>query len=400
MRKSVFMSICAALVSALLVGTSGCGPLLIPPVEQQILSGAEESSQPEVSSANGRDESSAPQRQEESSSASGVPFEQEPEDSFDYSRYIGEWIPVSRIDAKDVSYRGGSLLTIESAQGGNVRFSLTSVSAGANGRAAQVEGTCSFFNGKGTYIFDDDGWGNAGTLQMEFLEDGSISLTAQSTGAKGDKGILGSSGTYYSTNAKATYTGAPENQQAVVVEADGSSAIVSLKIWENGVWNSVISVSGMVGKSGITVSPSETTTATPEGVFRLGFSFGLKKPDTKLDFRTVTKDTYWVDDSGSKYYNMWRESTSGKDWSSAEGLYSQFTKGSMRHCIVMEFNGNGLTSDGVKAGGGSVIFFCGRAGELAATNGDIYIKDADMVEMLSYLDKDKNPVIAVWPRGE
>ena len=47
-----------------------------------------------------------------------------------------------------------------------------------------------------------------------------------------------------------------------------------------------------------------------------------------------------------------------------------------------------------------MIFFCGRAGELAATNGDIYIKDADMVEMLSYLDKDKNPVIAVWPRGE
>ena len=97
---------------------------------------------------------------------------------------------------------------------------------------------------------------------------------------------------------------------------------------------------------------------------------------------------------------MWRETTTGKDWSSAEALYSQFTKGKMRHCIVMEFNGNGLTSDGVKPGAGSVIFFCGRAGELTPTNGDIYIQDSDMLKILSYLDKSKAPVIAVRSKGE
>ncbi len=107
-----------------------------------------------------------------------------------------------------------------------------------------------------------------------------------------------------------------------------------------------------------------------------------------------------MDDSGSKYYNMWREGTSGKDWSSAEALYSQFTKGSMRHCIVMEFNGNGLTSDGVKAGRRIGHLSSAAVREsLPPTNGDIYIKNADMVKMLSYLDKDKTPVIAVWPRG-
>ena len=82
------------------------------------------------------------------------------------------------------------------------------------------------------------------------------------------------------------------------------------------------------------------------------------------------------------------------------GIVFPVYKRKMRHCIVMEFNGNGLTSDGVKPGAGSVIFFCGRAGELTPTNGDIYIQDSDMLKILSYLDKSKAPVIAVRSKGE
>lgn len=398
MRKTISMCICAVLLAGMLAGTSGCGLVWVPPVGQEFSDSGESSRQEEVSSK--REESAGVPEKEEGSSYESGNSSALREDSFDYSRYVGEWVPVSRIGAQDVSYRGGSILTIKSVQNGNVHFSLKSVSAAPSGNAAQVEGNCAFYNGKGIYSFEDDGWGNAGTLQIEFSEDGSILVEARSAGSESESGVLGASGIYYSTGAQASYAGTPENQQAVVVETEGSSAMVSLRLWKDGAWDSVMSVSGMVGKSGITLSPSETTAATPEGVFRLGFAFGLEKPDTKLDFRTVTKDTYWVDDSGSKYYNMWRESASGKDWSSAEPLYSQFTKGNMRHCIVMEFNGNGLTSDGVEAGGGSVIFFCGRSGDLTSTNGDIYIADADMVKMLSYLDKDKNPVIAVWPRGE
>lgn len=400
MRRCVSIFICAVLGMGMLISSSGCG-VMVPPIPQSVSETEDVSSREESVSQDG-EESSIPEKEEsESSAESKVVSRQEIEDTFDYDSYKGEWVSISRIDARDAAYRGGGVFTIRSINNGKILFSLQYTSAAPDSYTAEVEGECAFFDGKGEYSFQDDGLGNAGVLKMELLEDGSVSVKAESSGTDNDGwGIFGASGIYYSTDAKAVYEGAPENQQAVMVETLGSSADITLKTWKNGKWDAVFSTGGTVGKSGITLSPSETSTATPEGVFRLGFTFSLEKPNTKLDYRPVTENIYWVDDAGSKYYNMWRETTTGKDWSSAEALYSQFTKGKMRHCIVMEFNGNGLTSDGVKPGAGSVIFFCGRAGELTPTNGDIYIQDSDMLKILSYLDKSKAPVIAVRSKGE
>ena len=313
MRRCVSIFICAVLGMGMLISSSGCG-VMVPPIPQSVSETEDVSSREESVSQAGED-SSVPEKEEsESSAESKVVSQQEIEDTFDYGSYKGEWISISRIDARDAAYRGGGGFTIRSINNGKILFSLQYTSAAPDSYTAEVEGECAFFDGKGEYSFQDDGLGNAGVLKMELLEDGSVSVKAESSGTDNDGwGIFGASGIYYSTDAKAVYEGAPENQQAVMVETLGSSADITLKTWKNG---------------------------------------------------------------------------------------NQFTKGKMRHCIVMEFNGNGLTSDGVKPGAGSVIFFCGRAGELTPTNGDIYIQDSDMLKILSYLDKSKAPVIAVRSKGE
>ena len=52
----------------------------------------------------------------------------------------------------------------------------------------------------------------------------------------------------------------------------------------------------------------------------------------------------------------------------------------MRHCIVIEFNGDGLSSDGVRPGCGSVIFLCGAGRIPVLYLRDVYIPEADMLD--------------------
>ena len=80
------------------------------------------------------------------------------------------------------------------------------------------------------------------------------------------------------------------------------------------------------GKNGLTKDKKEGDLKTPIGKFKLGIILGMKpkdeiKLDEKLNYKQITKNMYWVDDSKSKYYNQLVDITEvEKDWKTAEHL--------------------------------------------------------------------------------
>ena len=92
-------------------------------------------------------------------------------------------------------------------------------------------------------------------------------------------------------------------------------------------WTCIVDTEGHVGMNGISTNAYEGSVCTPEGVFALGFAFGIKDdPGTRMEYRKVDQYDYWVDDPDSEYYNQWCDSReTGIKWKSAEHLI-EFTK--------------------------------------------------------------------------
>jgi L,D-peptidoglycan transpeptidase YkuD (ErfK/YbiS/YcfS/YnhG family) len=100
-----------------------------------------------------------------------------------------------------------------------------------------------------------------------------------------------------------------------IVTVVGSETTASVTLWEktNNLWGEVSSISGYVGFSGIGQA-SEGSKHTPKGSYTLGFAFGKSNPGTKLPFRQITPNSYWISDVNSNLYNTWQEGNySGND---------------------------------------------------------------------------------------
>jgi L,D-peptidoglycan transpeptidase YkuD (ErfK/YbiS/YcfS/YnhG family) len=99
-----------------------------------------------------------------------------------------------------------------------------------------------------------------------------------------------------------------------VVGTGGSDAW--LVPWEkrNGVWVAIGGGTGAkVGPKGISAAYKEGSTYTPAGVFTLPSAFGRKvNPGTKLPYRKIDTNDWWVSDATSKYYNTYFRCVPGK----------------------------------------------------------------------------------------
>lgn len=99
--------------------------------------------------------------------------------------------------------------------------------------------------------------------------------------------------------------------QIIGVVASGSSAQVYLLEKNNGVWQTVLQTSGLVGSQGVGQA-SEYASRTPKGSYSLGFAFGTGgNPGTSLPYRQITNNSYWISDVNSPYYNTWQEGEFG-----------------------------------------------------------------------------------------
>lgn len=167
---------------------------------------------------------------------------------------------------------------------------------------------------------------------------------------------------------------AKNNQQIMIVAANGSSATVSLhNKRSDGSWYEVLSATGNIGRNGLGKT-REGDGKTPVGVYGFSVAFGIQpNPGTVLSYTQVDSSYYWVDDSGSAYYNQFVSTNNvRKDWNSAEHISGV---GSPYH-YVLAINYNSACIPGV----GSAIFLHCSNGK--ATSGCISVPESNMVQIL------------------
>ena len=161
----------------------------------------------------------------------------------------------------------------------------------------------------------------------------------------------------------------------------GSYGTLTLYNKDDDEWTEVFSTSCRVGKNGIISSKKEGDKKTPAGYFTLGQAFGVSSdPGCTRSYLKVTKNHYWVDDSGSEYYNQLVDSseTGGVTWSSAEHLIDYKT--AYKYAIAINYNTE------CTPGAGSAIFLHCSTGN--ATAGCVSVSETYMVKLLKALRSD------------
>ena len=176
------------------------------------------------------------------------------------------------------------------------------------------------------------------------------------------------------------------NQIITVVGNGGCSARISFHIKSNGLWKQVLSTSGYVGRNGITYNKREGDGKTPAGIYGFGTAFGVAgNPGTSLQYKQITSNDYWVDDSNSQYYNKWvNTEIVSKDWNSAEHLIDYGN--AYRYGVAINYNSSCIP------GKGSAIFLhCSTGG---GTAGCVSVPQNVMISLLNNINGGTLIVIA------
>ncbi len=180
-------------------------------------------------------------------------------------------------------------------------------------------------------------------------------------------------------------------QLILVTSANSSSKTATIRTFEKakGKWKQVDSMTGVLGKKGMTDKMSEGSQASPTGKYTIGTAFGRgTNPGTKLPYRKITNDDVWVDDPASSLYNTWQKASKNNGrWKSAEKMnIPEYDLG-----FVINYNTNNPV-----AGKGSAIFFH-VAGKYGYTAGCTATSKSNVTTVLKWLNPDKNPVIIQTP---
>lgn len=183
--------------------------------------------------------------------------------------------------------------------------------------------------------------------------------------------------------------------QFIVVDA-GDNSTAKIYCYERsskGIWWDIagegkpITDKAFVGEKGIGFDVSPGSKKTPMGVYSLGDGFYIgEKPDTTYPLFEITDNTYWVDDTKSKFYNQKVEGTAGKDWSSADHMIA--SADSYRYGLVVEFN---TSKPADKKLAGSIFVHCGDA----PTGGSIVVPENVMKSILTWLRKGSHTYIFI-----
>lgn len=131
---------------------------------------------------------------------------------------------------------------------------------------------------------------------------------------------------------------------------------------------------------------------TPVGVYAIGSTFGFdEKSNNKTNYFPLINTSVCVDDVKSTHYNQLIDSAqvSQKDWNSAEQMrqISQYKFGAM-----VQYNSTPVTP-----GAGSCIFIHIWKSPTSGTAGCIAMGEPNLQTTLSWLNTQKNPVIAIFP---
>jgi zinc D-Ala-D-Ala dipeptidase len=179
-------------------------------------------------------------------------------------------------------------------------------------------------------------------------------------------------------------------QAAIVEEKYRGGSAATLSTWERRAEGWVRlqkNIDTTLGRNGLAPpgEKREGDSRTPSGIYALGDAFGYKTViDTKIHYRQVNEDDYWVDDPNSVHYNTWvqgiPQAASFEHMKRQDHLY--------KIGIVIEYNTNPVVP-----GQGSAIFLHIWRKPGASTTGCVALSEEQMVQLLQWLDPLKQPVI-------
>ncbi|MFJ8526748.1 S-layer homology domain-containing protein [Bacillus sp. NPDC094106] len=189
-----------------------------------------------------------------------------------------------------------------------------------------------------------------------------------------------------------TFKTIQNNQQVILVTTNGygtNNAQIRTFDKNNSKWKEIKNINGKIGRDGFANQMSETVTQSPRGKYGIGMAFGRQgNPGTKLPWHDIQSNDVWVDDSNSELYNTLQKKPAYGRWNSAENMnVSAYDYG-----FVINYN-----TDERTPGAGSAIFFHVSNTWTAGCTG---ASKQDVIDILRWIDPDKNPVIIQAPESE
>ncbi len=129
----------------------------------------------------------------------------------------------------------------------------------------------------------------------------------------------------------------------------------------------------------------------PAGIFLLGKSFGYAQVETKLEYMQATKELICVDDTRSQHYNKLIRTTDLSKIKSFE--YMKREDNLYQYGLIVEHNVE------AKRGAGSCIFMHIWRDKNSPTAGCTAMNEKNIRQLLSWLDKDKKPILIQIPKS-
>lgn len=189
--------------------------------------------------------------------------------------------------------------------------------------------------------------------------------------------------------------------QTIIVELGNKNI---MQIYENGKLIKQIN-HVEIGKNGASENIHETSVKTPLGTFNLGIAFGTHNLNINYPYIKTNENLYWVDDINSKYYNKlvslnetintfnypYIINTNKKEFNSAEHLIDYPKQ--YEYAVYIEYNINGEKYENGMGKGSAIFLHC--LGDKGYTGGCVAIPKEDMLFVLKFLDRNKNPKIVI-----
>ena len=252
----------------------------------------------------------------------------------------------------------GELLTGWQRLSGNWFYFTPTGKAGVKGRLCTGWQT---IGGKRYYLKANGGHGVRGRM---FVGTHTIA---------GKKCYFNSSGEYIPTLAdRVAETKTAKKTNQIITVANGK-----LTLWEkkNNTWQSVLSVACKVGRNGVGNKMREGDNITPAGAYTMSLSFGLgNNPKTKLPYRKITPNSYWISNPADRDYNTWQERSSSSSLDEHLITYSVY-----KYSIVIDYNTKRIPNKG------SAIFLHCSSG--SSTAGCVAVPESTMLKLMQRVDK-------------
>lgn len=200
------------------------------------------------------------------------------------------------------------------------------------------------------------------------------------------------------------------SQLVVVTTADWNNIKGKMTTyqWNNNRWEAVLKgIPIVTGRSGLAWGrglhdPSfnrgklkkEGDGNAPAGIFYVTGLFGYQDIPSRMNSLKVDQRTFCVDDVKSAYYNqIVKSDTVKKDWNSAETM--RMKSDVYKYGIFVDYN-----VKPARPGEGSCIFMHIWSKSTAPTSGCTAMTEGDILKLIGFLDKSKNPVLIQVPQSE